>query len=417
MYSAVNREGITEAQMIEVVEKTLRNIKSNKVLIVPPDYTRKGSNTGILTNFTYNYLKNQNFQVDIMPAIGTHKVISKEEANDMFGDIPYANLLYHNWRNDCINIGTIPANYINNISNGLMNVDITVQVNKIIYDDYDYIIVLGQVLPHEIAGMSSHSKNILVGLGGTDFINKTHILGALCGIQKYIGKDHSPVRQVFDYAMDKYFKDIKIIYIQTVTKTLNNKTNTYGVFAGEERNTFEDAVRLSQEINVNYVEKSINKCIVYMEPKMFTSTWVANKAIYRTAAAMKDGGELIIMAPGVRTFGEDKIFDSLIREYGYRGKEYILEALENNINLKENKAIVAHLILGPTEGRFKITYAVRDISLNEIKTVGYYAADFDIIYKLYSINKLYDGWNLLDDGEEIYYISHPSSGVWMLKDN
>ena len=165
---------------------------------------------------------------------------------------------------------------------------------------------------------------------------------------------------------------------------------------------------------MDYVEKPLKKCVVYLDPSEFTSTWVGNKAIYRTRMAMADGGELVVLAPGVERFGEDPAQQTLIRKYGYKGRLHTLELFEKPecADLRENMGVAAHLIHGSSDGRFSITYAVKKIAKSEIEAVGFRAADYDETAAKYDPAKLAYGWNDVG-GEEVYYIPNPALGLWI----
>lgn len=164
------------------------------------------------------------------------------------------------------------------------------------------------------------------------------------------------------------------------------------------------------------LDKPLQKAVVYLDEIEFKSTWLGNKAIYRTRMAIQDGGELVVLAPGVDKFGEDKAVDLLIRKYGYRGREYVLDTLKTAPDLAENLSAAAHLIHGSSDGRFKITYCTRHLSQQEVKGVGFAYLPYEEALKRYPKNKLESGVNTLPDGEEIYYISNPALGLWIAKE-
>jgi hypothetical protein len=128
--------------------------------------------------------------------------------------------------------------------------------------------------------------------------------------------------------------------------------------------------------------------------------------------AMADGGELVILAPGLREFGEDHEIDRLIRKYGYRGTPATLAATRANPELQQNLSAAAHLIHGSSEGRFGITYCPGQLSRAEIEGVGFKWADLAATTRRYDPARLRDGWNTLPDGERIFYISNPALGLW-----
>ncbi|MCD6322679.1 MAG: DUF2088 domain-containing protein [Clostridiales bacterium] len=398
-------------QIEETIDKTLRDKKLKKVLIVPPDFTRFHSMAGMITEIYYNKLKDS-CEIDILPALGTHDAVTEAECKEMFGSVPYELFIEHDWENDVAKIGEVPASFVNEISEGLVNESIPVEVNKLLLDDsYDLIISIGQIVPHEVVGMANYSKNILVGCGGSKIINSSHMLGAFYGMERIMGKDFSPVRKVFDYAEENFINKLPLIYFLTVTTAVGDDVDIHGVYVGRDREIFEKAVALSQKVNLNYLDEAPKKMVVYLTAKEFKSTWLGNKAIYRTRMAIADGGELIILAPGVHKFGEDIRVDELIRKYGYIGREKTLELVKIKKDLSDNLSVAAHMIHGSSDGRFNITYAVKKISREEIESVNYKYADYDETIKKYNPEKLIDGWNTVN-GEKIYYISNPALGLW-----
>ena len=160
------------------------------------------------------------------------------------------------------------------------------------------------------------------------------------------------------------------------------------------------------------VEKPIRKCLVYLDPAEFKSTWLGNKAVYRTRMAIADGGSLMVLAPALREFGEDKTIDALIRKYGYKGTPHTLQCTRENEDLRNNLSASAHLIHGSSEGRFSITYCPGpDMTREEIESVGFGYEPLDEVMQKYDVAHLKDGWNTVG-GEEIYYISNPALGLW-----
>jgi nickel-dependent lactate racemase len=413
--TAQNGLGLSEKQIIEALKKSIEGRQLKKVLLIPPDFTRFYSNAGLITQ-TYYHLLEGSCRVDVMPALGTHEPMSKEQCHEMFGDLLYEQIIHHNWRKDVIKIGEVPSNYIKRITEDLWSEPVPVEVNHRIMDtSYDLIISIGQVVPHEVIGMANHSKNIFVGCGGTNIINSSHMIGAVYGMERMMGKDFTPVRKVLDYAAEHFLSKRPILYVLTVTTTHHEDIITHGLFIGEKRKALEEAIALSQKKNIDFLDRGIQKCIVYLEPKEFRSTWLGNKAIYRTRMAIKDGGELIVLAPGVTKFGEDSFVDKLIRKYGYRGRTRVLELFKENDDLKKNMGAAAHLIHGSSDGRFQITYAVKNITKEEVESVLFHAIDYDEIIKKYDPHKLKYGWNILDDGEEIFFIPNPALGLWIDK--
>ena len=410
--------GLTPEEIRAALLQSLEGRGVKKALIIPPDYTRFHSNAGYITNVYYHALTERGAQVDILPALGTHVPVTERQWETMFGDVPYDRMLVHDWRNDVVKLGEVPGDYVSEITEGLWREPVSVEVNRRIMDErYDLIVSPGQVVPHEVIGMSNHAKNLFVGVGGSDMINKSHMIGAVYGLERMMGRDHTPVRKIFDYGLEHFLSERPILWVLTVTTAPGGVITTHGIFIGEGRECLTEAVKLAQQKNIDFVPHGLKKCVVYLDPEEFQSTWLGNKAVYRTRMAMADGGELIILAPGVERFGEDSEVDRLIRKYGYRGRLHTLSEFEKpeNADLRENMGAAAHLIHGSSDGRFSITYAVRDITKAEIEGVGFRAADYDEMAAKYDPAKLSYGYNTVD-GEEVYFIPNPALGLWIDKE-
>ena len=401
--------------------EALKNIgKKHKVLVIPPDYTRLPSRSGELTEYCWNYLGDN--LTDILPALGTHTPMTDEQISHMFGQTPRVLFRVHDWRNDIMTLGTVPAEFVKKVSGGVCDFSWPAQVNRLLVDGgYDLILSIGQVVPHEVVGMANYNKNILVGTGGTEAIHKSHFIGAAYGMEKMMGRSDTPVRRIFNYAAENFMKQLPIVYVQTVVG-LNKAGDlqTYGLFIGDDFSVFDKAAKLSLQVNFEMLDKPLKKVVVWLDPTEFKSTWLGNKSVYRTRMALADGGELIVLAPALIEFGEDKQIDKLIRKYGYFGTPHTLKMVEENEDLRNNLAAAAHLIHGSSEDRFSITYcpgkAPGNLSQAEIEGVGFKYEDFDEVTARYKPETLKEGYNTMPDGEEIYYISNPALGLWAFKD-
>ncbi len=385
-----------------------------RVLAIPPDFTRFNSYAGPITEMVYDYFGAA--LTDIMPALGTHTAMTDEQIKTMFGHTPKELFRVHDWRNDVVTVGRVPASYIEEVSEGKLHYDWPAQVNKLLLDpSFDLILSIGQVVPHEVVGMANYTKNIFVGVGGSEGINKSHFIGSSYGMERLMGRPGGPVRQVFEYAREHFIPQLPIVYIQTVLAKNpdTGKMDLKGLFIGDDAECFRKACALSMEVNFIMVDHPIKKCIVYLDPEEFKSTWLGNKSVYRTRMALADGAELIVLAPALREFGEDKTIDALIRKYGYKGTPHTLRCTEENQELQDNLGASAHLIHGSSEGRFSITYCPGPgMTREEIESVGLKYCSYDEMVARYPIDKLKDGWNTMPDGEEIYYISNPALGLW-----
>ena len=406
--------GIDDAHLKALIEQSVgvSSKQWKKVLLLPPDITRIHSRAGRITAILYEMLKDM-CEVDILPAVGSHFPMDEAEVKTMFGDIPFDRFIPHDWRHDVVNVGTVPASFTKEISDGLFCEDIPVQLNRHLLDpSYDRILSIGQVVPHEVVGLANYSKNIFVGCGGNGMIQATHYLGALYGMERIMGKDKTPVRDVFDYAQTHFADALPLDYILTVIGKHEGDNVLSGYFFSHGREGFTAAAALSRELNLNWMERPMKKVVCFMDPEEFRSTWVGNKAVYRTRMAIADGGELLILAPAVRQFGEDPDNDKVIRRYGYTGTENIMRQVNEGGMLAENRSAAAHLIHGSSDGRFRVTYAVAHLTREEIESVGFRYCPYEEAAALYNPAVLKDGWNWVN-GEEIFYISNPALGLWI----
>ncbi|MBN1416537.1 MAG: DUF2088 domain-containing protein [Bacteroidales bacterium] len=389
--------------------------KRNKVLVIPPDFTRYHSFAGALTEMAWEYYGNS--LTDILPALGTHAAMTEYQITKMYGHTPLSLFRVHNWRSDVVTLGEVPAAFIHDISEGKVNYTWPAQVNKmLIQGGYDLILSIGQVVPHEVIGMANYNKNIFVGTGGPEGINKSHFLGAVYGMERIMGRADNPVRKVLNYASEYFAHSIPVIYIHTVVENTASGLVIRGLYVSDDVSGFQKAADLSLEVNFLHLDKPVKKCIVYLNKEEFKSTWLGNKGIYRTRMALADNAELIVLAPGLHEFGEDREIDRLIRKYGYRNTPFILDQTEKNEELKNNLSAAAHLIHGSAENRFNIIYCPGHLTREEIESVGYQFGSLTEMLKRYDVKKMQDGYNLLPGGEEVFFISNPALGLWASKD-
>ena len=384
--------------------------------MVPPDFTRFHSRAGDITVLLYNYYK-KNLK-DILPALGTHAPMTDIQIDAMFKGIPKDLFRVHDWRNDVVTVGTVPGEFVSEITNGSLDYSWPAQLNNMVCNGgHDLILSVGQVVPHEVAGMANYNKNLFVGTGGAESINLSHFAGAVYGIEKILGKADNPVRALLNYASYNFITHLPVVYVHTVIGYDESGSLVIrGLYIGDDEEVFRLAAELSLKINFTVFDKPLKKVVVYLDPSEFKSTWLGNKSIYRTRMAMADNSELIVIAPGLKEFGEDKEIDRLIRKYGYYGTPATLEALRNNEDLNNNLSAAAHLMHGSTEGRFNVTYCPGNLTKEEIESVGFNYTDLDEIIRKYNPESLKDGFNKMDNGEEIFYISNPAVGLWSSKE-
>jgi len=410
------------------LSKALADINdSGPVVIIPPDITRFHSRAGFLTEIASKQLGEKLGAV--LPALGTHMAMNNAEIARMFGSTPRSKFLVHDWRNDVTELGRIEEAWVEKAAEGKVRYDWPAQVNKILRKDgqggFSLAVSIGQVVPHEVAGMANHAKNLFVGTGGKEAIDKSHFAGASYGMEKIMGRADTPVRALFDEGLRRFSNRLPpILWVLTVigartdeqaaaAKKERGSLAVRGLFVGFGRECFEKAASLSREVNVNLMDEPVNKAVVYLEPDEFRTTWLGNKAVYRTRMVIADGGELLILAPALERFGEDAGIDALIRKHGYRPGKEILAKAASDPELGGNLSAAAHLIHGSSEGRFTIRYCPGDkVTRKEIESVGFQWGDLKEAQDRYDIKKLSMGWNTLSDGEKIFFVPNPALGLW-----
>jgi nickel-dependent lactate racemase len=382
-----------------------------KVLAVPPDATRLHSQAGPLTRFAYDYYGDH--LGCVLPALGTHSPMPPATLTRMFGEVPHSLFAVHNWRTDVVTLGELPASYIEEQSGGLLSYPWPAQVNRLIVEGgFDLVLSIGQVVPHEVIGLANYNKNILVGTAGPMSIHRSHYLGAVVGMERIMGRADNPVRRVLNRAADQFLRKIPIVYVLTVVDT---SEVVRGLFIGDDLECFQLAAALSVQVNIQLLDRPIHKAVVFLDPEEFHSTWLGNKAIYRTRMALADGAELIVLAPGVKQFGEDPTIDRMIRRFGYHGTPATLEMVRQNPELAAELSTAAHLIHSSSEDRFHITYCPGGLTREETEGVGFRYADLASTLQRYNPANLQDGFNTVN-GEEIFFISHPALGLWASRD-
>jgi nickel-dependent lactate racemase len=404
--------------------------KVSSVLLIPPDVTRFHSRAGFLTGIAYRNLARAGIAVKVLPALGTHIPLTSAECERMFPDVPQSLFLVHDWRNDVVELARIDRKWVEKTTAGAVSYDWPVQVNKILRDGgFDLIVSLGQVVPHEVIGMANHAKNLFVGTGGKEAIDKSHFAGACFGMEKMMGRADTPVRAMFDEGLrlgggmlPPVLYALTVISARTETEAANSgkprgSLAMRGLFCGFGRSCFEQAAALARQVNVDLLDEPIHKAVVYLEPEEFRTTWLGNKAVYRTRMAMADKGELLIIAPGLERFGEDKGIDALIRKHGYRPSKVIKEKVGDDPELANSLSAAAHLIHGSSEGRFTVRYCPGPgLSRQEIESVGFEWGDIGEATARYDVHKLATGWNTGADGERFFFVPNPALGLWALRD-
>ena len=387
-----------------------------RLLILPPDHTRLYSQAGQITASLWSLLADR-VEIDVLPALGTHHAMTSDQLRMMFGEkIPLDRFIPHNWRTDLEPCGVVPGARLAELSDGRMTDPVEVAVNRrLVSGGYDLVLSIGQVVPHEVIGFANHSKNVCIGAGGGAMLHQSHFLGAVCGIEKVLGVADTPVRRLMDQGFYDYVRPrADVRFVLTVVEDSSDGPRLAGITAGAGQACFRWAAALAAEKNLTKVDRPIERAIVWLDPREFTSTWLGNKAVYRTRKAMADDGELIVLAPAVDTFGEDAEIDRLIRKYGYRGTPATLDALAEDPDLAANLSAAAHLIHGSSESRFRIVYATGPgLSRDEVTGAGYGWADCDSMMTEFGItDQTAGGWQDAPDGRPFFFVRNPALGLW-----
>jgi nickel-dependent lactate racemase len=387
-----------------------------RVLLLPPDFTRYHSGAGELTSLLYQRLE-KSAHVEVLPALGTHAPMTPADLDTMFPGIPLDRFFVHEWRSGLTVLGEVPSSLVEDVSSGRLKYGIRCEIDaRIAEGRWDRIVSIGQLVPHEVIGIAGHDKNVFVGCGGKDVIDRTHFLGAVCGMESMMGRAETPVRDVIAYMAKHCASHLPITHLLTVrSRDESGAMRTRGLFAGEGYAVFAAGAPLAQAENLELLEKPLKKVVVYLDPTEFHSTWLGNKSVYRTRMAIADDGELLVIGPSVSKFGEDPGIDRLIRKYGYRGTPKTLDAVEKEPELAASLSAAAHLIHGSSEGRFRIKYAPGKLTRDEVLGVGYEYADLGETLERYDPATLKPGKNVLPDGEEIFFVENPALGLWGLR--
>ena len=404
--------------LVETIAQARRNICSRpkRVLLLPPDITRMHSGSGWITEILYQMLQDE-ADVHVIPTLGQHEPHTREQNRQMFGSIPHEKIHAHDWRGGCVHVGDVSADYVKEVSGGVADWSIPIWLNKTLMEGkWDLIINVGHVVPHEVLGFANHNKNYFIGLGGKETICKSHMMAASCGIENNLGNLVTPVRQCFNKAETDLLGSLPDLYVQVVlARDPRGELVHSGFHVGDDVETYLNAARQAREQNINIFEKPLNKVVCVMQGDEFFSTWVANKAVYRTRMAIADGGELLIIAPGLKRFGEQPDVDAFIRKYGYCGTPKVMDLYRKNADMQDLAHATAHLIHGSSEGRFRITYAPGHLTRAEIEQVNFGYMDINEALRRYPLDRLREGHNEIA-GEPFYFIPTPSAGLWATKD-
>jgi len=319
--SRLNREQVADVMAQACPAKDYRD---KKVLVIVPDGTRTAP-VGLLFQTLYRQIGETSKAFDILIALGTHQPmseaaicrrleISESERAETYRRIRFFN---HTWNNPSAlkRVGVIPAGEISKLSNGLFAMDVPVDVNRMVFD-YDQIIIIGPVFPHEVVGFSGGNKYLFPGVAGPEILNFFHWLGAVITTPKIIGNKWTPVRRIVDRAGSMVTVP-KLCFCMVV-----EEQGLAGLFAGAPESAWDGASDLSRQRHIVYREKPFDT-ILSCAPKMYEEVWTGGKAMYKLEPVLADGGELIIYAPHISEVcvAHGKVIEAV----GYHCRDYFLK--------------------------------------------------------------------------------------------
>jgi nickel-dependent lactate racemase len=321
----LDRGYLSDEEVINLSSNALSDIDctDKRVLVIIPDHTRTAP-VSLFFNAIFEQLERKVKKLDYLIALGTHPPlkkeqilklvgISEEEKKGKYSSIDFFN---HKWDDpkSLTTIGTIPEDKIEEVSNGLLKENVEVQVNKMILD-YDFLIIVGPVFPHEVVGFSGGNKYFFPGISGPEVLHFFHWLGALITNPQINGTKDTPVRKVIDIASSL----IKIPKLSFSFVVKDKKLS--GLFIGKPEEAWSKAADLSSKLNIIYKDKSFKK-VLGIAPKMYDDLWTAGKVMYKLENIVEDGGELIIYAPHITevSYTHGKIIDKV----GYHVRDYFL---------------------------------------------------------------------------------------------
>lgn len=398
---------------------------ARRVLLVPPDHTRLHSRAGEITQAFFEVLTAAGCEPWVLPALGTHAPMTPADVRLLFGEhLPFERVLEHRWRDGLVPLGEIRPDEVAALSGGRVTEAIPVEVDGALVSGWDMVVSIGQVVPHEVVGMANFTKNLVIGLGGAQTIHRSHFLGAVCGLETIMGRTQTPVRDVIDAAFDRFVAPlVPVLWVLTVTEDTPEGVAHRGLFIGGGGSTdsggaaFRSAAALAARCNITVLPSRETRIVCRLDPEEFKSTWLGNKAVYRTRMAIADHGELVVLAPAVTRFGEHPMIDTLVRRHGYRGTTATLAAVADDSDLAASLGAAAHMIHGSSEDRFTITYctdpATGGLTREEVEGAGYAWRPLGDELDRLSVHDAATGGHRQDvDGNEFLYISNPALGLW-----
>lgn len=359
------------ADLRQIARDALRLIPAGaRVLAVIPDKTRD-DNTDLLFPIVSQELATRGAATfDALVAQGTHPPMTEAEKREKIGagtaDMPLLGTVFdHHWDrpSELLTLGTLTAAEISSLTGGLMAQDVPVQLNKLLAPgNYDFVFVLGAVVPHEVAGFAGGAKYFFPGVAGPELTHLTHWLGALATIERVIGRVETPTRHVIEAAAD--LVTTPVIGFTSVSTRDAAGLHTQALFTGGLRETVRQAAAVSAKVHIRYLDRRYRRVIAILDAH-YDEMWVGGKASYKLGGIIEDGGELVIYAPHLK--GISTTHGAMIEKYGYAPLEVVREMVEGSDELRANLCVAAHLAHvsyagrlgrdGRVEPRYRITLA------------------------------------------------------------
>jgi nickel-dependent lactate racemase len=321
---------LTDAQVAEIVAGACpaESYGGKRVLLIVPDGTRTAP-VGLMFEVLHRQIGGVTEAFDVLVALGTHPPMSEEaigarlgiSGEDRRSRYRKVHFLNHEWNNPAAlaEIGVIPAADISALTGGLFAMDVPVEINRLVFN-YDQVIIVGPVFPHEVVGFSGGNKYLFPGIGGPKILNFFHWLGAVCTNPMIIGNKWTPVRKVVDRAGALLTVD-KLCFALVVAPD----NSLVGLYAGTPEAAWDQASEVSKQVHITRKPRPF-KTVMSCAPSMYDEIWVAGKCMYKLEPVVADGGELIIYAPHVREISVTH--GRLIQEVGYHCRDYFLRQWE-----------------------------------------------------------------------------------------
>ncbi len=362
---------LTPADLRGAVRHALAGVREGtRVLAVIPDKTRDDNTDLLFPMISEELAARRAAAFDALVAQGTHPPMTDVEKRAKIGAgsaaMPLLGEVFdHHWDrpSELLTLGTLSRAEISSLTGGLMAEDVPVQLNaRLAQGRYDLILVVGAVVPHEVAGFAGGAKYFFPGVAGPELTHLTHWLGALATIERVIGRVETPTRHVIEAAAAKI--ETPVIGFTSVSTRSGAGLRTHALFTGGLRETVRQAAEVSARLHVRHTGRRFRRVIALLD-EHYDEMWVGGKASYKLGAIVEDGGELVIYAPQLK--GISTTHGRLIEKYGYAPLEQVREMVEGSDELRANLCVAAHLAHvsyagrvgadGRVEPRYRITLA------------------------------------------------------------